>query len=69
MVVSHIIARVALSKVFVVSIERIVSPMWTNSGMDNTTTQATASKQLDIFFILGDILLFLLFFLTTRNSL
>jgi hypothetical protein len=43
--------------------------------MDNTTTQATASKQLDMvfkedaFFISGDIRLFLRLFLTTRNSL
>jgi uncharacterized membrane protein len=43
--------------------------------MDNTTTQAAASKQLDIFFkenvffIPGDILLFLRLFLTTRSSL
>jgi hypothetical protein len=43
--------------------------------MDITTTQATASKQLDmffkenVFFITGDILLFLRLFLTTRNSL
>jgi hypothetical protein len=43
--------------------------------MDTTTTQATASKQLDlffkekVFFMSGDILLFLRLFLTTRNSL
>jgi hypothetical protein len=43
--------------------------------MENTTTQATTSKQLDIFFkgnvffVSGDILLFLGLFLTTRNSL
>jgi hypothetical protein len=44
-------------------------------GMDTTTPQATASKQLDIFFkenvlfISGNILLFLRLFLTTINSL
>jgi hypothetical protein len=43
--------------------------------MDDTTTQATASKQLDRFFkendffTSSDILLFLRLFLTTRSSL
>jgi hypothetical protein len=43
--------------------------------MDNTTRQATASKQLEIYFkenvflISGDTRLFLPLFLTTRNSL
>jgi hypothetical protein len=67
-------ARVALSKVIFVCGEFILNPMLTPIGMDNTTTQATASKQLDmffkenVFFISGDILLFLRLFLT-RNSL
>jgi hypothetical protein len=68
-------ARFAVSKVSFVSGEFIVSPMKTPAGMDITTTQPATSKQLDIFlkenvfFISGDILLFLRLFLTTRNSL
>jgi hypothetical protein len=76
MVLAQPAARFALSKVFVVSNgEFILNPMYTQPGMDNTTTQVTTSKQLDmffkenVFFISGDILLFLRLFLTTRNSL
>jgi hypothetical protein len=71
MVLAHIPARVALSKVFLVSGEFILNPMKTNAGMETTTRQATTSKQLDIFFkesvffISGDIRLFLRLFLTT----
>jgi hypothetical protein len=49
MVLAHSCARVALSKVYVVSVECIFSPVWTLIGMEKTTTQATASK-LEIFF-------------------
>jgi hypothetical protein len=75
MVLAQNAARFALSKVFFVSGEFILNPMLTPIGMDSTITQATTSKQLDIFFkenvffISGDILLFLRLFLTTRNSL
>jgi hypothetical protein len=75
MVFTHIAERFALSKLIFVSGEFILNPMLTPIGMDNTTTQTTTSKQLDIFFkgnvffISGDILLFLRLFLTTRNSL
>jgi hypothetical protein len=70
-VIVHNPARFALFKVFLVSGEFTLNPMVTPSGMDNKTTQATASKQLDIFFkenvffMSGDILLFLRLFLTT----
>jgi hypothetical protein len=68
-------ARVALFKVFIVSGEFILNPMWTNPGMKTTAPQATTRKELDIFFkesvffISGDILFFLRLFLTTKNSL
>jgi hypothetical protein len=77
MVPDHSAAKCALSngKVYVVSGESfIVSPMKMNVGMETTTTQATTSKQLDkffkenVFFMSGDILLFLRLFLTTRSS-
>jgi hypothetical protein len=75
MVIAQSPARVALFKVLFVSGEFIINPMKTHHGKDITTRQATTSKQLDIFFkesvffISGDILLFLRLFLTTRNSL
>jgi hypothetical protein len=71
MVIAQNPATFALSKVFFVSGEFILNPMKTNHGMDITTRQATTSKQLDIFFkenvffMSGDILLFLRLFLTT----
>jgi hypothetical protein len=55
--------------------EVVLIPMKTNPGMDSTTRQVTASKQLDIFFkenvffISGDIPLFLRLFLAIVNNL
>jgi hypothetical protein len=65
MVIAQSPARFALSKVRVVSDEFILSQCRrTSIGVENTTTQGAAGKQLDIFFkennvlfISGDILL------------
>ena len=57
------------------SFELILSPIWTNVGMDSAAKQATASKQLDIFFkenvflVSGDIRPFSRLFLAIVNSL
>jgi hypothetical protein len=68
-------ARSALSKVNYFAVEVMFSPPKTNTGMLNTRKQATASKPQDIFFkenvffISGDIPLFLRLFLAIANIL
>ena len=60
-VVAQIAASSALSRVFLFSFEVSLSTINTKFGMDNTSRQATTSKQVDIFFKEKDFLSQVLF--------